>query len=84
LESADTANNGIRHISYTACSLHTIRLLARIETVKLALGNDALANGAFIVMIEDGCCAMGPICQSLSRFLDNIMEKVYLPISLVR
>ena len=37
----------------------------RIEIVKLTLGNDALTNGTFIVMIEDRRCAMGPSIESI-------------------
>jgi hypothetical protein len=41
----------------------------RIEIVKLTLGNDALTDGLFIIMAEDGCRTMGPISQSLGCFL---------------
>ena len=43
----------------------------RIKIVEMALGNDALANDTFIIMIENGCCTMGPIYQSLGCFLDK-------------
>jgi hypothetical protein len=56
-------------ISDTACSLLSVGLDMRVEIVKLTLGNDALTDGLFIIMAEDGCRTMGPISQSLGCFL---------------
>lgn len=63
LELSDGTYCCLCHLCYAVSSGLTICLFARIETIKLALGNDSLTDNSFVFAVEDGSSTMCPVVK---------------------
>ena len=63
LELSDGIYCCLCHLCYAVSSGLTICLFARIETIKLALSNDALADYLLIIAVEYGSSTMCPVVK---------------------